>query len=64
MKARVDRARIYELSKAELANVPHALQKRVLDQVKYLFTLDRDKPVYGIVYDFIFVQDEWVGNGY
>ncbi len=52
----VNGAWIYKFRKPQLSDVPHPLQEWMLDQVKYLFTFDRDKPVYGIVYDFILVQ--------
>lgn len=58
VKARVNSARVNELCKPQLAYVTHALEKGVFNQIKNLFAFDRYKPVHGIVYDFVFVQDE------
>ena len=58
VKSRMDSTRIDQFRKSQLAYVAHALQVGMLDQIKDCRAFDRDKPVDGIVYDFVFVQDE------
>ena len=47
---------INQLGQAQLTDVPHALQKRVLNKAEHQLILYRDEPVYRIINDFIFIH--------
>lgn len=57
MEAGMQRTRIYKVGKAELFNVAKPLKIRMLNNVKHQVIGDGDKPINGVINDFLFVQN-------
>jgi len=57
MKTGVNGSRVDQVSQPKLPYVPHSLKERMFHKIKNGITFDRNKPIYGVVDDFILVQD-------
>ena len=56
VKTGMDGTRVDKLCKTQLPDMAHALEKRMLHQIKDGIAFDWDKPVNGIINDLILVQ--------